>query len=184
MAETPLFTAPELEFAESVGLRFDALGLPRIGGRIFGLLIVSPRPLSLDEIASVLGISRASVSINTRLFIANGSMEIRAVPGDRRQYYAMRKDVFYTRLPFIRGAIAGVKALAVEAQAAVQEGQKHRAGNAELAAGGEPVAAWGTLRASDAPGPRLDQALLFLAFVEAQLEEIEVRFRATFGAKP
>lgn len=184
MAETPLFTAPELEFAESVGLRFDALGLPRIGGRIFGLLVVSPRPLSLDEIASVLGISRASVSINTRLFIANGSMEIRAVPGDRRQYYAMRKDVFFTRLPFVRGALAGVKALAKEAQAAVAEGAKHRAERGERVTGAEPPAAWGTLRASDAPGPRLEQALQFIAFVEAQLAEIEARFRETFGEQP
>lgn len=183
MAETPLFTAPELEFAESVGLRFDALGLPRIGGRIFGLLVVSPRPLSLDEIASVLNISRASVSINTRLFIANGSMEIRAVPGDRRQYYAMRKDVFFTRLPFIRGAIAGVKALTKEAQVAVADGAKHRAARGERPVGEAP-AAWGTLRASDAPGPRLEQALQFFAFVEAQLDEIEARFQATFGGQP
>lgn len=185
MAEVPLFSSEELEFVETVGLYFDAMGIPRIGGRIFGLLVLSPRPLSLDEIAQILGISRASVSINTRFFISNGSMEIRAVAGDRRQYYAMKKDVFFSRLPFIRSKVHGMRELFQQGLSAITAGERHRSSPAAPMLVAEPAAVWGgSLRPSDAPARRIEQGLLFLGFVEAELDELERRFKAVFGEKP
>ena len=173
------FTPVELEFVEAFGLHFDAIGLPRIGGRIFGLLIISPRPLLLDEIAGILGISRASVSINTRLFISNGAMEVRAVSGDRRQYYAMKKDVFFSRLPYLRRHIQGMRDLFQQAEAAVAHGEKHRSQPMMVS---EPAATWGGVtRPSDVPSTRVIQGLVFLQFIEQQLDELEQRFKANFG---
>lgn len=74
-------------FIEGVGRYFEELGVPRIGGRILGLLMVAERPLTLDEIARTLQISRASVSTNARLVIAANLVERTGRTGDRRDYY-------------------------------------------------------------------------------------------------
>src|SRR5579883_1380571 len=75
-------------FVEGLGLYFEEFGLPRIGGRLLGLLMVTDRPLALDEIARRLLVSRASVSTNARLVLAARLGERVGIPGDRRDYYA------------------------------------------------------------------------------------------------
>lgn len=75
-------------FIERLGLYFEGFGLPRIAGRLLGLLILTDRPLSLDEIAALLHVSRASVSTNARLLVAARLVERVGLPGDRRDYYA------------------------------------------------------------------------------------------------
>ncbi|MGH2586702.1 MAG: GbsR/MarR family transcriptional regulator [Dehalococcoidia bacterium] len=77
-------------FIEAVGLFFEDAGVPRIGGRLLGLLLLAERPLSLDEVARTLGVSRASVSTNSRLLIYAGMIERVGLPGDRRDYYQFR----------------------------------------------------------------------------------------------
>jgi DNA-binding transcriptional regulator GbsR (MarR family) len=74
-------------FIEAVGLFFEDAGVPRIGGRLLGLLLLAERPLSLDEVARTLGVSRASVSTNSRILIYAGMIERVSLPGDRRDYY-------------------------------------------------------------------------------------------------
>ncbi len=80
--------SPEMrQFIESVGQYFERYALPRLGGRILGLLLVAPRELSLDDIANTLQVSRASVSTNIRLILVIGLGELVTRPGDRRDYY-------------------------------------------------------------------------------------------------
>jgi DNA-binding transcriptional regulator GbsR (MarR family) len=74
-------------FIEAVGLFFEDAGIPRIGGRLLGLLVLADRPLSIDDIARTLGVSRASVSTNARLLLFAGMVERASLPGDRRDYY-------------------------------------------------------------------------------------------------
>ena len=54
-------------FIERMGLAFESDGLPRIAGRIFGLLLLSEDCRSLDELAAELKVSKGSVSTNARL---------------------------------------------------------------------------------------------------------------------
>lgn len=75
------------QFVESWGLVMERYGLPRIGGRIIGLLMVTKEPMSLDDLAGRLGVSRASVSTNIRLAQMSGMVEQVTKPGDRRDYY-------------------------------------------------------------------------------------------------
>ena len=82
------------EFVESMGVYFERFGLPRIGGRILGLLLVADRPLSLDDLASTLRVSRASISTNMRLIIASSLAEQISLPGDRRDYYRFGPDTW------------------------------------------------------------------------------------------
>ncbi|HLZ69011.1 MAG TPA: MarR family transcriptional regulator [Dehalococcoidia bacterium] len=74
-------------FVERVGLYFEEFGLPRIAGRLFGLLLVADEPLSLEQAATMLHVSRASVSTNARLVVRSGLVERVSLPGDRRDYY-------------------------------------------------------------------------------------------------
>jgi len=96
------------EFIESMGVYFERFGLPRIGGRILGLLMVASRPLSLDDLARTLRVSRASVSTNMRLITASNLAEQISLPGDRRDYYRFGPDTWERSL---RTEIEGILVL-------------------------------------------------------------------------
>ena len=81
-------------FIERMGMLTEEDGLPRIAGRIFGLLLLTPGDLSLDELASRLEVSKASVSSDARRLEMRGLLERRTRPGDRRDYYAIAPDAF------------------------------------------------------------------------------------------
>lgn len=74
-------------FVEQLGLVTQEDGLPRIAGRIMGLLILEGEPLGFAEIAERLDISRGSVSTNTRLLERLGVIERTARFGDRQDYF-------------------------------------------------------------------------------------------------
>ena len=89
------YLSPALsEFIESMGVYFERYGLPRIGGRVLGLLMVADRPLSLDDLASMLRVSRASISTNMKLITASSLAEPISLPGDRRDYYRFGPDTW------------------------------------------------------------------------------------------
>jgi DNA-binding transcriptional regulator GbsR (MarR family) len=77
------------EFVERVGLRFEAEGLPRIAGRMLGVLLVSSEARTLEELADVLQVSKGSISSNARLLERLGSVERVGHPGDRRDFYQL-----------------------------------------------------------------------------------------------
>jgi DNA-binding transcriptional regulator GbsR (MarR family) len=83
------------EFVEQLGLIGEADGLPRIAGRILGLLVVYGGPLSFAEIAERLQISRGSVSTNTRLLEHLGVIERVARPGERQDYFSLAPDPYF-----------------------------------------------------------------------------------------
>jgi DNA-binding transcriptional regulator GbsR (MarR family) len=80
-------------FVEQIAVILEAEGLPRVCGRLFALLIVTPEPLSLDELADLLGVSKASVSINARTMEERGKIERVSRTGDRRDFYQIRDDI-------------------------------------------------------------------------------------------
>jgi DNA-binding transcriptional regulator GbsR (MarR family) len=82
------------QFVERMGLTLESDGLPRIAGRIFGLLLVTEKALSLDELAAELRVSKASVSTNARLLEHRGVLELVSRPADRRDYYRIPRDLF------------------------------------------------------------------------------------------
>jgi len=82
------------QFVERMGLALESDGLPRIAGRIFGLLLISEEALSLDELAAELRVSKASVSTNARLLEHRGVLELVSRPADRRDYYRIPSDLF------------------------------------------------------------------------------------------
>jgi DNA-binding transcriptional regulator GbsR (MarR family) len=81
------------EMVEVTARLCQRLGMPRSTGQIYGLLFLSVEPLSLDEIAEALGLSKASASTGTRHLI--GWHAIRQVwkPGDRKDFYEVQADL-------------------------------------------------------------------------------------------
>lgn len=79
------------DFVERMGMALEADGLPRIAGRIFGLLLVSEDCRSLNELAAELHVSKASVSTNARLLEQRGVLERDSRPSDRRDACRSRR---------------------------------------------------------------------------------------------
>lgn len=76
-------TAAAEAFIERMGFIVQAEGLPRIAGRVLGLLILEGGPIGFADLAARLQVSRASVSTNTRLLEGLGVVERTARPGER-----------------------------------------------------------------------------------------------------
>jgi len=78
----------EKHFIEDIGLFFEQMGMPRMAGRILGVLLVSePAAQSITDIAQTLQASKSSISIMARLLVENGLIERVASPLPRRDYY-------------------------------------------------------------------------------------------------
>jgi len=76
------------------------MGLPRSIGQIYGLLYLSASPLSLDDLVSILNISKGSASTGTRQLSQWGAIRQIWISGDRRDYYEVVADL----VEFIRAS--------------------------------------------------------------------------------
>jgi DNA-binding MarR family transcriptional regulator len=153
---SPRPTADQRAFVERVGLQFEGMGMPRIGGRIFGLLLVAERPLSLGVIAEVLSVSRASVSTNLRLFVHLGFLEAVPAAGERRRCFAVTEHAWEQRLAGVLRDGAALRRLMEQGLAAVPD---------------------------DAPARvRLELAAAFGAFLEEEATGMAERWRARCAA--
>ncbi len=81
------------EMIEGCGRIFQLLGLPRSTGQIFGLLYLSPKPLSLDQMVEFLRLSKSSASIGTRHLISWKAIRQVWMPGERRDYFEAEGDL-------------------------------------------------------------------------------------------
>ncbi|MEZ4647265.1 MAG: MarR family transcriptional regulator [Candidatus Eisenbacteria bacterium] len=84
----------EREFTQDFGEAYQHFGLPRLMGRIVGLLLQEDEPVSLDDIASRLRVSKGPVSQVIRRLHDRGLVEKVCVPGDRRHFYEATDDIF------------------------------------------------------------------------------------------
>jgi hypothetical protein len=97
MAEPERLTTRQREFIEALGVYFARYGLPRLAGRLLGLLMLVERPLTLDDMAQALLVSRASISTNIRLALTFGYVNHVGVPGDRRDFYSFSDTLWERR---------------------------------------------------------------------------------------
>lgn len=77
-------------------------GINRTMGQIHALLMMSPDPLTADQIITELAISRGNVSMNLRSLIEWGLVYKVYVTGDRKEYFASEKDVWKMTLQIVR----------------------------------------------------------------------------------
>ena len=76
-----------LELIESAGHAAQVLGFPKSVGEIYGLLYLTPQPLSSPQICEVLSASKGGVSQGVRQLVALGFIKKVRVLGNRKQHY-------------------------------------------------------------------------------------------------
>ncbi len=77
-----------------IGRLAGFFGFSDVMGRLYGTLLLSPKPLSLDNLASTLEISKGSVSMNMRAIERWGMAKEVWMRGERKKYYRAESDLW------------------------------------------------------------------------------------------
>lgn len=87
--ETPL-----LKVADAVGGLIEFWGFKRAMGRIWGLLYLSPQPLSAQDLGDRLTMSAGAVSMSLAELVKWGVVKKAWRPGDRKDYYEPETSIW------------------------------------------------------------------------------------------
>lgn len=90
------------QMIQAWGQLSDQWGINRTMGQIHALLMISPDPMTTDQIIAELGISRGNVSMNLRSLMEWGVVHKVFVTGDRKEYYMSEKDAWKMALQIAR----------------------------------------------------------------------------------
>ncbi len=86
---------------QGLGQLTDFFGFSPVMGHLYGALLMSPVPLSLDALEEIVGKSKASVSMNMRALERWGMVREVWVKGDRRKFYEAESDLWKVVLSVI-----------------------------------------------------------------------------------
>jgi DNA-binding transcriptional regulator GbsR (MarR family) len=78
-------------------------GFSEVMGRLYGTLLLSPEPLSLDDLAEGLQISKGSVSMNMRALERWGMAQEVWMRGERKKYYEAEPDLWQVMRNVLNG---------------------------------------------------------------------------------
>ncbi len=84
----------KLQFINGWGAFGTQWGINRTMAQIYALLLISPHPLSQDEIMDQLQISRGNVNMNTRELVGWGIVEKVILSGERKEHFVAEKDIW------------------------------------------------------------------------------------------
>lgn len=90
------------QFIQNWGVLGTQWGINRTMAQIHALLLVSPEPLSADEIMSQLQISRGNTNMNVRELMDWGIVEKVLKPGERKEFFSAEKDIWKVAMRIIR----------------------------------------------------------------------------------
>lgn len=82
------------QFIASWGAFGTQWGINRTMAQIHALLLISPDPLSADDIMEQLDISRGNGNMNIRELINWGLVERILLPGERKEFFTAEKDIW------------------------------------------------------------------------------------------
>jgi DNA-binding transcriptional regulator GbsR (MarR family) len=102
MSDSPPEDAVRSDFIEQTGLISQAEGLPRIAGRVFGLLIFDGDAVSFGDLAKRLQVSRGSISSSIRILEERGLIKRTSKPGVRQDYLQLAPNPYATMLAGIQ----------------------------------------------------------------------------------
>lgn len=69
-------------------------GLNKVMAQIHALLLISPKPLSTEDIMSELNISRGNANMNVRALLDWGIIYRVSIPGERKEFFKSEKDIW------------------------------------------------------------------------------------------
>ena len=87
-------TEGKQHFISSWGAFGTNWGINRTMAQIHALLLISPDPLTQDDMMEELNISRGNVNMNIRELISWGLVERVILPGERKEYFSAEKDIW------------------------------------------------------------------------------------------
>lgn len=118
------------QFIERVGLFLENNNFPRMAGRILGWLLICDPPLQdMPALAEALQASKSSMSTMTRMLIQFGLVERISIPGERRDYYRIKEDVWFRTIEARMNEYTALRQIAEEGLAviaAAPAGRKQR----------------------------------------------------------
>lgn len=82
------------QFINSWGAFGTQWGINRTMAQIHALLLISPQPITQDDIMEQLNVSRGNVNMNIRDLINWGLVERVIVSGERKEYFTAEKDIW------------------------------------------------------------------------------------------
>lgn len=103
----------ERHFIEDVALFCEQMGLPRMAGRVLGVLLISDPPSqSLNELCDYLQASKSSVSTMARLLVGEGLIEPAPCLVPRRDYFRFKDGGWLEFMRRRMEVMAGLHAIA------------------------------------------------------------------------
>jgi DNA-binding transcriptional regulator GbsR (MarR family) len=87
-------TEAKQQFISSWGAFGTHWGINRTMAQIHALLLVTPDPLTQDDIMEQLNISRGNTNMNIRELINWGLVERVLLSGERKEYFSAEKDIW------------------------------------------------------------------------------------------
>lgn len=82
------------KFVNAWGTLGSNWGINRTMAQVHALLMVSPDPLSAEDIMEELKISRGNANMNIRALIDWGLVEKTHIQGERKEYFSAEKDIW------------------------------------------------------------------------------------------
>jgi DNA-binding transcriptional regulator GbsR (MarR family) len=87
-------TEAKQQFISSWGAYGTHWGINRTMAQIHALLLISPDPLTQDDIMEELNISRGNVNMNIRELINWGLVDRVLLTGERKEFFSAEKDIW------------------------------------------------------------------------------------------
>lgn len=84
----------ENQFIDAAGEVAEHFSVNRIVGQLYALLYIRPDPVSLDEMAERLRISKGSASVNIRILEEWNAVKKTWVQGSRKDFYTANPDIY------------------------------------------------------------------------------------------
>ena len=82
------------DFIQEWGVLGSSWGINKTEAQIHALLLLSPEPLSVEEIMDELQVSRGNISMSLRSLMDWGIVYKKFKPNERKEYFASEKDVW------------------------------------------------------------------------------------------
>lgn len=95
-------TEAKKQFISSWGAFGTHWGINKTMAQIHALLMISPDPLTQDDMMEQLSISRGNVNMNIRDLINWGLVERVIIPGERKEFFSAEKDIWKVATQIIK----------------------------------------------------------------------------------
>lgn len=106
------------EFIEKTGLIAQNQGIPRVAGRVLGMLLFDGEAMAFGDLARDLQVSRGSISTATRLLEDRALIKRLTKPGERQDFFQLAEHPFPNMLARVQQELLRAHA---DIQASVSE---------------------------------------------------------------